>query len=119
MKAVTETLIETLESAITDLNEMVNENENGCGYVIEAKDHIRVNKPGINGTFFQVKCALTACDARVFSTQAEAEEWLDYWLVDGANKPIMVHTTNAHDFYANEIKKAKELLAIIKAKKSV
>ena len=104
-------VIEKLESAIVRMTVMAN--ENGC--VIETKDHIRVNKPGINGLFFQVKCALTVCDARIFSTQEEAEEWMDYWLVDGANKPIKVYTTNAHEFYANEIKKAKEILAILKS----
>ena len=104
-------VIKAVESAIVRMTVMANEN----GYVIETKDHIRVNKLGINDTFFQVKCALTACDARIFSTQAEAEEWLDYWLVDGANKPIMVRISCAHDFYAKEIKEAKELLAILKS----
>ena len=81
------------------------------GFVVDSENHIRVaRKYGLNGTNFAVK-GPQILHAVVFPTKEVAEKYgMDYYLVDGAGKPIYLRIKKAEVFFAEEIARLEAAL---------
>lgn len=86
------------------------------GWVVESKNHVNVGEGhGLNHTAFAVKSPMSCAHAIVWNSQEEAEKYgMDYYLVDGKGKSILMKTTKAFDFFNKEVENTKELLLFIK-----
>ena len=109
------TIQETIKSIEDGINAMENliETLNG-GYVIESDWHIHVGKDlGLNGTEYAVKCTAVCAKATIFKSLKDAENRIDYNLIDGNRKPIYLGIAPAVDFFRREIENGKKLLVFI------
>lgn len=86
------------------------------GWIVESENHVNIGDGnGLNGTAFAVKSPMSCSAAVVWNTKEDAEKYgADYYLIDGANKPIYMRFTKAVDFFSKEIDKYKEMLIFIK-----
>lgn len=86
------------------------------GWVVESENHVNVGDGhGLNKTAFAVKAPMSCACAVVFDTQEKAEkEGVNYYLVDGNNKPVYMKVVKASDFFNKAVESAKGLLLFIK-----
>ena len=88
--------------------------DNPNGWVVESENHVNVGQGyGLNGTDFNVKCALSCANPVIWDTEADAMKYGFNHLVDGKDNPIELKTTKTVEFFTREIKKAKEISNLI------
>ena len=89
--------------------------DNPNGWVVESENHVNVSQGyGLNGTCFNVKCALTCANPVIWDTEVDAVKYgFEPYLVDGKGEPIIMKATKVVDFFHREIKKAKEMSDLI------
>lgn len=83
-------------------------------YVMVNDDYIQVERDkGLNFTNVNVRCDVTSCKVACYANADEAYRSADYYLKNGAGVPILLHPMKAENFFAEEIKKAHELIEFI------
>lgn len=104
----TEEFIAGLERSIAKLEER--KKEDSGKYVMINEDYIQVEEgKGLNGTNVFVRGASSSCRVVSFGDINEAIRSADYYLKNGAGKPILLHPEEAEKFFSDEIKKAHDL----------
>lgn len=106
--------IEELTEQLTVLKERYAHKK---GFVVDSENHVRVErKYGINGTNFAVK-GPQILHATIFQIKEDAEKYgMDYYLVDGAGKPIYLRIKKAEVFFAEEIARLQAALEFLNNK---
>lgn len=89
--------------------------DNPNGWVVESDNHVNVGQGyGLNGTDFNVKCALSCANPVIWDSEEEAMKYgFDLYLVDGKGQKLTMTATKASDFFPREIKKSKEISDLI------
>lgn len=108
----TEEFIAGLERSIAKLEKR--KKEDFGRYVMVNDDYVQVEEgKGLNGTNVFVRSAPSSCRVVSFGDINEAIRSADYYLKNGAGKPILLHPEEAEKFFSAEIKKAKELVKFV------
>lgn len=105
-------VMKTLREKTAQLEKLADTYTRNKGWVVESENHVNVGMGhGLNGTEFAVKTAFSCCMAQVYDSREAAEKYgCDYYLVDGAGRPIEMRITAAGDFFAREAGRARSLL---------
>ncbi len=77
-------------------------------------DYVRVEEgKGLNGTNVFVRSAPSSCRVVSFGDINDAIRSTDYYLKNGAGKPILLHPEETEKFFSAEIKKAQDLIKFV------
>lgn len=108
MKTVKE-LQDEIWKAIQQMEILMKDNPNG--WIVESENHVNVGQGyGLNGTDFNVKCALSCANPVIWDSESDAMKYgFNPYLVDGKGEKITMRTTKTVDFFTREIKEAKKV----------
>lgn len=104
--------VSKLNEAISSLQmHLINESEK----IVMANDiYVQVEEgKGLNGFNILVRCPQSAVKARLFDSVEEAIRNGEYYLKDGADRPILLHPMLASELYEDEIRIARETISLI------
>lgn len=89
--------------------------DNPNGWIVESENHVNVGQGyGLNGTDFNVKCALTCASPVIWDNKEDAERYgFEPYLVDGKGELITMKATKVVEFFTREIKEAKKVSDLI------
>ena len=105
-------IIAKLEQVVAVLKKRLIADENK--YVMANGNYIQTKeREGINFTNLLVRCPTCACRAVCFDTEEEARRSADYYLKDGANRPILLQTMKAQELFSKEIDSAVRMIEAI------
>lgn len=83
-------------------------------YVMANGNYIQTKeREGINFTNLLVRCPSCACRVVCFKTEDEARRSADYYLKDGANRPIQLQPMKAQELFSIEIDSAVRMIDAI------
>lgn len=84
--------------------------DNPNGWVVESDNHVNVGQGyGLNGTDFNVKCALSCANSVIWNSEEEAMKYgFDLYLVDGKGQKLTMTATKVSDFSLVKSRKQKK-----------
>ncbi len=83
-------------------------------YVMANDNYIQTEeREGINFTNLLVRCPSCACKVVCYDTEEEARRSADYYLKDGAGRPILLQPMKAQELFSKEIDSAVEIIETI------
>lgn len=111
-----EELIKVTEDSISTMTQRLGDDRGK--YVMANDTYVQTEEcKGLAGTNLIVRCPNASCKAVCFSSEEEAYRSGDYFLKDGAGRPILLKPLSAEEFFSEEIANAKEMVALIKERK--
>lgn len=105
-------LVSNMKEVIASLQILlINDSEK----IVMANDnYVQVEEgKGLNGFNILVRCPQSACKARCFDSVEDAIRQGDYYLKDGAGRPILLRPMLASELYENEIRGAREVIELV------
>lgn len=89
--------------------------DNPNGWIVESENHVNVGQGyGLNGTDFNVKCALACANPVIWNCEEDAIRYgFNPYLVDGNGEVIKMKATKSTEFFTREIKEAKKVSDLI------
>ena len=114
MNITVQELIEAVEQAIATMSVRIVADKDR--YVMVNETYVQVaDGEGLKGTNITVRSATASAQAVAFDSYHEAYNSGDYYLLDGAGRPILVKPTKADKFFAEEIAAAVQFVSDTKA----